>query len=93
MIVITDSYTKLNKAIQTIKRNSTTITCIFIDEWLANDVITSQLLNDKGPRLLSKLFFLVRSTVAMKNSAITEYQPDFNGPVERFNSTLILWLR
>lgn len=89
VVVMADRYTKLTEAIPTTKTNVTTVACILLECLVANCSIPSRLLTDNGAQFVSRCFVAVCNTLGANNVPTAEYNPQTNGQVELFNSTLI----
>lgn len=92
-VVMTDLYTKFNNALSATNTNATTVDFIFLEHWVVNCCILSQLLTENGPQLVSKFFAAVCSTLGVNKITTTKYRPQNNGQAELFNSTFISRLR
>lgn len=86
---MTDRYTKLIKAILTIKPSATTVARVFFEHWLANDGILCTLPTNYGPQSMSRCFVAVCSTLGVNNITTTVDHPPSNGQAKRFSSALI----
>lgn len=84
---MTDRYIQLTRVIATQKTNAIAVARIFLEDWLENSGITSILLIKNGLQFVSKFFMVVYSTLEANKNTITDYHPESNGRVMRFNWT------
>lgn len=88
IIVMTDRFSKLTKALPTAKTTATTVATTSLEHWVANFGILSKVVTDNGPQFTSKFFAALCTQLGIKAMTTTEYHPQANGQVERFNRTI-----
>ncbi|CAN8063813.1 unnamed protein product [Agarophyton chilense] len=93
IIVITDRFSKLTRAIPLKETNSTTLAIAFLNNWVYLYGAPLYLLTDNGSNLESKFFEAVCNLLGIKHYFTTAYHPQMNGQVERFNHTVVSRLR
>lgn len=92
ILVIIDRFTKFWQAVP---MNSTTATAVaqaFVENVYPYG-IPFYLLTDNGREFVSNFFGAVCSMLCIKHLIAMAYQPQTNGPAERFNKTLVERLR
>lgn len=72
LVVMTEKYKKLIRAVPVEKSSATTVARIILVHQVTNYSFPSKLLNDNGPQFVSKLFVAVGSTLGMIIITITE---------------------
>ena len=92
VIVFMDYLTKWPEAFATTDQTSLTIAKNFVEEIISRHGVPRELLSDRGPSFLSKMFLSVCSILGVKKLNTTAYHPQTDGLVERFNRTLISML-
>ena len=70
-------------------QTSLTIAKLFTEEIVSRLGVQRELLSDRGPAFLSRLFLGICSVLGAKNVNTTVYHPQTDGLVERFNRTLV----
>lgn len=93
IVMITDKYSKLTRAIPNSKILSTHMSNIFLDHWIIPFGIPSYLLTDNGPQIVRKLFATVCGSLVVKHVTTTAYHPQTNCQAKRFNRTIVTRLR
>ena len=93
VVVLTDRYSKLTRAIPTGKTTATTVATIFVDHWVIPYGIPNYVLTDNGPQFVAKFFASVCLALGVKHVTTTAYHPRTNGQTERFNRTIVTRLR
>ena len=93
VLVITDRFTKLSRAIPLRDTNATTTALAFLEHWVFVYGAPTYLLTDRGANFTAKFFQAVCSSLGVKNLFTTAYHPQTNGQSERFNRTLISRLK
>ena len=88
-VVFMDYLTKWPEVFATPNQTAPTIAKIFVEEIVSRHGVPHQLLSDRGPSFLSKLFLGVCSLLGTKKVNTSAYHPQTDGLVERFNRTLI----
>lgn len=89
IIVVTDRFTKLVKAIQMKAVSTGEVSKLFVVNWVLNDGPTTALLSDKGPQDTSKLFMNICRILNTRNVLKTTYNPQTKRQAERFNRTIL----
>ena len=87
--VFIDYLTKWPEVLATPDQTALTIAKLFVEEIVSCHGVSQQLLSDRGPSFLSKLFLGVCSLLGTKKVNTSAYHPQTDGLVERFNRTLI----
>ena len=93
VVVLTDRFTKLTRAIPTRTTTASDVASIFIDYWIYSYGVPDYLLTDRGTQFMSKFFELVCSSLGVKHVATSAYRPQTNGQAERYNRTMVSRLR
>jgi len=93
VIVITDRYSKLTRAIPVASITAPHVASIFVDHWVIPYGIPEQILSDNGKQFVSKFFAALCAFLGAKLTTTTAYHPQCNGQTERYNKTIIARLR
>ena len=93
VLVITDRYTKLARAIPMKKTTAPLVAAAFLQNWIYPYGIPESLLTDNGPQFISQFFAIVCAALGIRRVPITAYHPQTNGQTERYNKTLAARLR
>ena len=93
ILVITDRYGKLCRAIPLKKTDSTTVAASMLNNWFYPYGLPDTLLTDNGSQFISAFFEYVCSVLGIKRIGTTAYHPKTNGQTERYNKTLEKRLR
>ena len=93
VLVITDRFTKLCRAIPLRNTKAVTTAKTFLEAWVYAYGPPRFLLTDNGRNFTSKFFQSICLAVGTKNLFTTAYHPQTNGQAERFNRTLVTRLR
>ena len=89
IVVFMDYLTKWPEAFATSDQTSLTIAKLLVERIISRHGVPHQLLSDRGPAFLSKLFLGMCSVMGIKKVNTTAYHPQTDGLVERFNRTLV----
>lgn len=87
--VMTNRFPKLTKAITTSKITTIVLATIFIEHWVMNFGIPSTVFTGNGPQSRSKFSGTVLQELGWYQRTTTEYHPQANGQVARFNQMMI----
>lgn len=93
LLVITDRYTKLTKTVLMNAVTAAEVVKDFITTWLFNYGPPEELIADNGDFFTSKFFQYVCKIMKIENNFNTNYRPQTNGNVERYNHTILAALR
>ena len=93
ILVITDRYTKLARAIPLATTTAPVVAEAFLDYWVYPYGMPNYLLTDNGTQFVSKFFETICSYLGIKHLTTTAYHPECNGQAERYNRTLVERLR
>ena len=93
LLVISDRFWKLNKAVALRRISSYTVARAFCDHWVFTYGPPVCLLSDNGRQFSAAFFREVYKRLGTKNLFTTAYHPQTNGQVERFNRTILAALR
>ena len=93
VLVITDRFTKLCRAIPLKNTKAVTTAKAFLESWIYVYGPPRLLLTDNGRSFTSKFFQSICLAVGTKNLFTTAYHPQSNGQAERYNRTLVTRLR
>ena len=93
VLVITDRFSKLSRAVPLVRINSTSVVRAFLENWAYPYALPETLLSDNGTQFTSKFFEEICTTLGVKHLTTTTYHPQANGQVERYNRTLVARLR
>ena len=92
VLVITDRFTKLSRAIPLRDTNAATTALAFLEHWVFVYGALTYLLTNRRANFTTKFFQAVCSSLGVRNLFTTAYHPQTNGQFERFNRTLIFRL-
>ena len=84
-----DYLTKWPEAFAMKDQTALTIAMIFTEQIVSQHGVPRELLSDRGPAFLSKVFLGVCAVLGTKKVNTTAYHPQTDVLVERFNRTLI----
>lgn len=87
VIVITDQYSKLTRAIATAKMTVTHVSNVFFDYWVAPYSIPTYVLTYSSAQSVSKFFTTICTYFGNKHLTTTVYHQQTNGLVERYDRT------
>lgn len=86
---MTDSFSKLTKAIPTTKTTATAVATIFLERLGINFDVPIKVLTDNGPQFTSKVFSPTCAQHSVKAIKTTEYHTQANRQVKRFNQAVL----
>ncbi|CAN8067066.1 unnamed protein product [Agarophyton chilense] len=89
VLVITDRFTKLTRALPLGKTTATDVATAFLSHWVYPYGMPLYLLTDNGSQFVSKFFSHNCDTLGIKHATTTAYHPQTNGQAESFNCTLL----
>jgi len=89
LLVIVDRFSKMMRAIPLQRIDAETIAAAFLDYWVAAYGPPATVLSDNSPQFRSTSFQGVYSILGIYNRYSTTYHPQTNGPVERYNRTIV----
>lgn len=92
LIVITDCFSNLSKAIPTSQTSATIVAKEFVEHWISNYGIPGRVPTDNGQQLVSNFFKSVFAYFRIE-ALTSEYHCQCNGQAERLNRTLVPVLR
>lgn len=87
IIVMTDRHSKLIQAVSVPKTTASNVLVVVLKNWVVPYSILSWR-TDSGPQFVSKIFAALCTSIGTNLNTATEYHPQANGQVERFNKTL-----
>ena len=87
LLMITDRYSKLSKAVPMKTVSAAAVATAFTDEWALTYGPPTDILADNGGAFNSKFFTSVCTILNVRNKFTTTYHPKTNGQVERYNRT------
>lgn len=93
VLVITDRYTKLARAVAMSKTTAPHVSSTFLSHWVFPYGVPTSVLTDNGPQFIAEFFEFLCATIGVKRVAITAYHAQSNGQTERYNQTLERRLR
>ena len=93
ILVITDRYTKMCRAIPLRTAQAPQVAQAFLDSWVYPYGMPDTVLTDNGPQFTAKFFESVCGLLGIRHVLTTAYHPQTNGQAERFNRTLGIRLR
>ncbi len=88
ILVITDRYSKLSRAIPMAKTTAPHVAAVFMNNWVFPYGVPKSILTDNGPQFIAEFFEFVCAVIDIKRIAITAYHAQTNGQTERYNQTL-----
>ena len=89
IVVFMDYLTKWPEAFATKDQTSLTLAKLFTEEVVSRHGVPRELLSDRGPAFLSKIFLSVCDLLGTKKVNTTAFHPQTDGLVEWFNHTLV----
>ena len=93
ILVITDMFTNITKAIATINQSALTVTKVILNEWIYTFGIPERIHSEQGRNFVSLLIKELCEILGVRKSKITSYHPAVNGQTERMNITMLPLLR
>lgn len=93
LLVITDRYSKLTRAVPLRSTTAHAVAQAFCDHWVFAYGPPAYLLSDNGQQFTAKHFQAVCQTLGIKNLFTAAYHPQTNGQAERYNRTILAALR
>ena len=93
MLVISDRFSKQVRTVPLKKVTASEVARAFVHNWVFPYSAPIWLLSDDGNQLIAKLFRKTCRMLGVKNLYATNYHPQTNGQVERFNRTILASLR
>lgn len=78
IVIITDWYSKLIKAIWTAQITATAVATIFVDNWIPKFGILETVLTENDPQFTSKVFQAVCAKLRTRPLTTTKYHPQTN---------------
>jgi len=93
VLVICDRFIKLTRAIPLRDATALTVSSAFIDTWVTVYGIPDSVLMHKGPQFALVYYQGILGLLGIASNYTSPYHPQTNGPVERYNRTLVLQLR
>ena len=93
ILVITDRFSKLTKAIPLRKIGALQVAQAFLVHWCFNYGFPAVLLSDNGSQFTAALFKTVCTELGIKQVFTTTYHPQTNGQAEKFNRTILAGIR
>lgn len=93
IFITTDYYSKLARAIQTLKTTVSNVTNVFMSRWLISYGIPAYLQIGSRTRHVSDFFTAMCALLGMKDLTITPCHPQTNGLAEQFNKTILHHLK
>lgn len=88
VIAMTDRYSKLTRALSTSQASFAHVVNVFFDSSIIPDSIPAYVLADTGVQCTNKLFATLCAMIRVKHLTTTDYHPQTNGQVERYNRTI-----
>ena len=89
LLIITDRFSKLTRAIPLKKETANDVAEAFFDHWVAVYGIPLILLSDNGSQFRARHFQSLCSILGTKQLFTAAYHPSTNGQTERFNRTIL----
>lgn len=86
--IVTDSYSKLTRAVPKTKKSSTHMASIFLDHWIIQFGTRKNFLTDKGSQFVNKFIVAICSYRGVKHQITTAYNPETNENAKQYNSTI-----
>ena len=93
VLVITDAYTKLAKAVPTRNQLAVTVAKILMNDWIFCYGIPLRIHTDQGRNFQSEVVREICKLFGIRQSRTSPYQPEGNGQCERMNRSIITMLR
>ena len=93
MLVITDAYTKLCKAIPTRNQLSVTVAKLLMNEWIFCYGAPERIHTDQGRNFQAEMVKELCVLFGIEKSRTSPYHPEGNGQCERMNRSLMNLLR
>lgn len=89
VIVVTDRYLKMKRAIPTSNRTAAYILKVSLDQWILSYGTSDYMLTDNGPQFVSMFFSRLCGVLGLNHLTKTAYHSQMNGQVEKYNKTII----
>ena len=93
VLVITDRFSKLTRAIPMAKTTAPFIAAVFLNNWIMPYGIPDTILTDNGSQFIAEFFKTVCHILGVRRKTTTAYHPQTNGQAERYNKTIAKRLR
>ncbi|CDF40411.1 unnamed protein product [Chondrus crispus] len=93
LLVISDRFSKMTRAIPLKSITSMTVARAFVENLIYPYRPPAYLLSDNGGQFASKFFQKICQIMGIGNLFTAAYHPQTNGPVERFNQTILSGIR
>lgn len=89
IVVVTDRYSKLTRAIRTKTTAASDVTPTFINDRVISYGIPDRLLTDKESQFVGNLFNAARDALGTKLMKSVPDHPQINAQTERYNQTIV----
>lgn len=93
VVVSSDRFTKLSRNVALPDDITLTVLAAVIDHWMSAYGIPAKLLSNNGSNLTSKFVTSVLGLLGIEPTRTSDYHPQTNGQVDRFNRTLVNMLK
>lgn len=93
VIVMTDRCSWLMRALPMPRVTAPLVTTVLLEYWIVPCGIPNTIVTDNGPQIVSKFFAILYASLGAKLMTTTEYHPQCNGQLERFDNNLVARLR
>jgi RNase H-like domain found in reverse transcriptase/Integrase zinc binding domain/Integrase core domain len=93
LLVITDRFSKLTRTVPLRSISAFMVARYFCEQWVFVNGAPRYVLTDNGTQVTAKSFLAVCRELGIGKEFTTAYHPQTNGPVERFNRTIVNSLR
>lgn len=93
IVIVTDTYTKLERMIPTAKIMSTHVSNIFFNDWMIPNGIPDTVLSVNGQKFICKFFTSSWFFVGTTKPTTKALYSQTNGQLKRYSKTLVLRLR
>jgi Integrase zinc binding domain/Integrase core domain len=89
LLVLSDSYSNVTKTVPLPTVTALSVARAFCDHWAYVYGPPVSFLTDNGPQFTAKFFQAVCGELGIQKIFTTAYHPQTNGPVERYNRTIL----
>ena len=93
ILTLIDGFTGWAEAVPLPNQKAETVARAFFDNWICRYGVPERIHTDQGTQFESAVFSKMLDLLKIHRSRTTPYRPQANGKVERFNRTMISWLR
>ena len=93
ILTMIDSFSGWAEAVALPNQKAETVVKAFYEQWVCRYGVPERIHTDQGAQFESAIFASLLDLLKIHRSRTTPYRPQANGKIERFNRTLVGWLR